>query len=227
MTKAEMRSIPYSTLVSWNDACFSGMIGFDSDDPLLSRIDFHRKFMAVAVLSDISKCLWHVYVTYAQLLSKIRGYKALVKQNLSHIVACIERISPVVGVRRACKAFRISVQKFYRARRSVPCSLSALNLCKRLSPMQLSLLEKNIIARYLHEERLLHWPLIARYFQMLRDGAAFLGKQTFYNYAKVLGYPSVRVRKPKQKIGIRASRSGELHAFLFLIYLFTCRIFAE
>ncbi|TGN02620.1 hypothetical protein EHR03_12285, partial [Leptospira mayottensis] len=57
------------------------------------------------------------------------------------IVSIVTRISPLIGIKAACKLLKISSQRFYRWKNEIHCFTSTFNLCRKLHPN--NLLTKN------------------------------------------------------------------------------------
>lgn len=218
MMEPEMRLVPSSTLRYWNKIEFSSMIGFDGNDPLMENLDFHKMFLTKTSLVKTAKCLWWLYTTYSGILEKTRSWKKTLRKHRQMVIQCIQRIAPALGHERACRLLKISYQQFFRWKHSVVCNESLLKVCKKNSPQQLSASEQQSIEKYLSDTRFMNWSLLARYYQMLHDKAAFMGLQTFYHYAGRLNVSRILPKKKKPCKGIRSSRPFELLHMDTMIY---------
>ncbi|MBI2967248.1 MAG: DDE-type integrase/transposase/recombinase [Bacteroidetes bacterium] len=210
LSESEMRIVPPSTLRYWDSINFSAMVGFDSNDPFMENLDFHKAFFAKTSLIKIAKCLWWVYITYSRLMEKMRGWKKRLREQQELIMQCVQHIAPTLGYERACRMLKISYQQFFRWKHSLPCNESLLRQCRKISPQQLTAVEQQAAEKYLFDEHFEQWPLVARYYRMLRDNRAFMGLQTFYRYASRMKISHILPKKKRRLTGIRSSRPFEL-----------------
>ena len=181
------------------------LIGYEENDPLLADLDFHRKFLKVESLKNIARCIWFVYRCLSQILSTAKRKRTLLRQHKEKLVQVIERISPMLGVKRACRLMMTSAQQFYKWKREKSCAASISRLCVSRFPNQLSPSEIIIVKHHLRDPAAQHWRLIWIYYKMMRDGAAFMGKETFYRCARALGISRQSKRKQKPRTGIRST----------------------
>lgn len=110
---------------------------------------------------------------------------------------------------------QISTSFYRRLSKIKKCSFSFTNLCRVKHPYQLLEKSVSVIKDYAHREEYLHWPLSSVFHQILRDGAAYFCKSTFYKYVQLLGIVRCKPshRRTNQKTGIRALKCLQiLHA---------------
>ncbi|MBI2967021.1 MAG: DDE-type integrase/transposase/recombinase [Bacteroidetes bacterium] len=207
LPESEMNFVPPSTLRYWNGIDFSVMIGFDSNDPFMENLDFHKAFLAKTSLIKIAKCLWWLYITYSSTLEKLRGWKKKMREQKEMIMQCVQRIAPTLGYERACRMLKISYQQFFRWKQAIACNKSLFQLCKRITPQQLAMSEQETVEKYLSDN---YSSLLHRYYKMMRDGAAYMGLQTFYRYARRLNVTRNLLKKKRARTGIRSSCPFEL-----------------
>ncbi|XDD49569.1 DDE-type integrase/transposase/recombinase [Leptospira sp. WS92.C1] len=205
LSKKERSNIPNSTYSDWKRRDLSLMIGFTEDDPIHFKDEIYRKISESKTFRKTLSALLLVFQFYFSITENIRGKRRIWNEQKKNIVSIITRILPLIGTKAACKLLKISTQRFYRWKNEVQCFTSTFNLCRKLHPKQLTSKEQTVIARYLKKPELQHWPLRSIFYQMLNDTKAFMNLSTFYKYAKALRPDFKRFRKPKQRIGIRAS----------------------
>jgi len=117
----------------------------------------------------------------------------------------------VMGLKHACKLFKISENQFYAWKRKVTCILSPLSKCLKQSPLNIAPSELKMIKQFVQNEKYKYSPLVAVYYEMMRNERAFMSLTTFYKYAKLFDIVSCRkLFKAKQKTGIRATKPKEI-----------------
>jgi hypothetical protein len=204
LSPEEKRSIPRSTKHEWNKRNLSNIIGFNPDEPFMANAQDLHRISEIPALLNTNKALLQIIDFYKSVIDNIRSHKRIWKQHKESILNLAEVIRPVLNTDTACNLLRITVQKFHRWKREVICTSSAFGLCRKLHPGQLTNDEQKTVELYLNKPELVYFPLINIYHNMLRDGAAYMAKETFYAYSKVFFSNRVVIRKEKQHIGIRA-----------------------
>jgi putative transposase len=200
----ELRIIPRSTRHEWKNRSLDKIIGFNPDEPFMANAQDLNRISEIPVLLDANKALLQIIDFYKSVINNIHSHKRIWKQHKDSILNLAEVIRPVLNTDTACNLLRISVQKFHRWRREVICTSSAFGLCRKLHPGQLTNDEQKTVEIYLNKPEFSYFPLINIYHNMLRDGAAYMAKETFYAYSKVFFSNRIVIRKEKQHIGIRA-----------------------
>lgn len=205
LSKKERSIIPNSTFSDWKKRNLSLVVGFTEDDPVHFKDDVYRKISESKTFKKTLSALLLVFQFYFSLTENMRGKRRIWNEQKKNIVSIVSRISPLIGIKAACKLLKISSQRFYRWKNEIHCFSSTFNLCRKLHPKQLTSKEQTIIAKYLKKPELQYWPLRSVFYQMLNDSQAFMNLSTFYKYARALRPDFKRFQKPKQRIGIRAS----------------------
>jgi putative transposase len=79
-------------------------------------------------------------------------------------------------------------------------------------PNQLLQKQVTVIKEYTSKAEYLHWPLSSVFYQILRDGATYFSKSTFYKYVRLLNIKRHKpvCRRTNHKKGIRALKCLEL-----------------
>jgi len=139
----------------------------------------------------------------------MKNYKTVLKNNASAVVHAIDYLSREIRVDKVCHFFRINTQQYYRWKNKINCTASALNLCYRTHPHQLTIAERSSI------EEVLHDPLNERkkkatiWYKSMRNSKLYCSLHTFYKYARLL-FNNIKKRKSiKLKIVLNASRVFE------------------
>jgi len=146
-----LRSIPSSTLCDWRKRDITGIVGFNPDDPWLRELDVIGKFHRRRFLKRVVIALVRVSDFHAALLDGLRGHKRELRERREQIVALVSRIAPVIRLDRACRLMRITVQRYYRWKSEIACSTSAIGLCRKLHPGQLTQDEQRTVAEYVRK----------------------------------------------------------------------------
>ena len=96
-----------------------------------------------------------------------------------------------------------------------PCKTSVLELCRRIYPIQLSKMETFQLTSLLTDSAFRYWPVCSIVHYARRNNILRISLSTWYNYISKLGIKRpILPRKPRYKIGIRASRPHEIwHAY--------------
>ncbi|EHQ04831.1 hypothetical protein [Leptonema illini] len=204
LTREEEKIIPRSTFHEWKHKDLSGTVGFDPDEPFLTNIDTLHRISENSALLKTNEAILRVIDFYRTVLDSVRGNRRIWKENRIEIVNLIASIKDDIGFNRACQMLRISTQKYYRWMRQ-SCTSSAIGLCRRLHPAQLTHQEQKVLKDYVTDGRFRFWSLTGIYYRMMTDGKAFMSKNTFFSYARAFQKERHRFRKQARRIGIRAT----------------------
>ena len=212
LDNAIKKNIPKNTLYYWknSDRKITGSEIFFSDE----KTELIKTFLSNQTLLNAAKGLYFIYCTWVSITNNIRGMKTQLRKNMEIIIRTIEDVEPLIGLKRACKWLKISLQQFYRWKRKINCSLSPLDECHKRNPLGISPSELEEVKTVVQNEQYKDYPISAIYYEMMRQGRAFMSLNTFYKYAKLFdNVPNRKLFKTKQKIGIRASKPKEvIHA---------------
>jgi len=128
LDKRERQKIPKSTLYSWKNRDFSKLVcseGAFSDE----KIETVKTFLTNQSLLRAAKGLFFIYSAWVSIMANVRGIKGLLRKNMDMIVKTIDYAVPLMGLKHACKLFRISQNQFYAWKRKVYCDYSPLKQC--------------------------------------------------------------------------------------------------
>ena len=209
LDKDVCKTIPKSTLYSWKNRDFNKFIGSEisfSDE----KIEMIKTFLSNQTLLKAAKGLYFVYSTWISITENLRGMKTTLRKNKGKIVQTIESIIPLLGLKHACKLFKISQNQFYTWSWKVNCSLSPLEKCHKQHPQNITPNELQTLKTFVQNENYKHFPLVAIYYKMMRKEKAFMSLTSFYKYAKCFDTENRKLFKPKQKTGIRATKPKEI-----------------
>jgi putative transposase len=152
--------------------------------------------------------------------------KMILKNKLSpqckkDIITNIEKIKEHTTLQKACSYFSISTRQYHAWKNNIGCHQSAIKLCRKKFPNQLTIYETGLIKKYMEDVRYLQWSRISVYWQLCKQEGHLFAKSTFYKYCKTLGYGRrTGFRKcKKNSTGIKAHAVGEIiHADITELY---------
>lgn len=177
-------TIPRSTLAAWKNQDLSKIIGCEKspdDAVLIKRIAKHGKMKKAA------KALFILSDTLTSLLQNTENKAELINSNKELILNTIQKVKPILGVKRALRMLEISSSKMYYWLEKKKHKESIFQLCQSKHPNQLLTSEVNMIKKYLLDEQFKNWSTLSVYYQAMRDKAVYMGIGTWYKYANRLG----------------------------------------
>lgn len=195
--------IPSSTLHYWRKTNYSNLIGAQyscldngTNLAIVKLIVNHNK------LRRITKGLYYLMQGFLSINDKVQFINQSVKQE---IAKSIEICSPYLGLTRCLKLWQVSNSQFYYWKSLAVCHKSLFSKCLKIHPNQLTNNEISTIRNYLRAEGYANWSAASIYHKIIRDNAAYFSKATFYKYLNQLGIIRMKLTKPKQKDGLKAS----------------------
>jgi hypothetical protein len=209
LSKEHSKTIPKSTRHSWKNKDFSKIIGAEiifSDE----KIELIRTFLSNQTLLKAAKGLFFIFSVWVSITNNIRGMKTAFRKNKETIIKTIDYVIPLLGLKHACKLFKISENQFYAWKRKVTCLLSPLDKCLKTNAQNISPSELQTVKTFVQNDFYKDYPLVAIYYEMMRKEKAFMSLTTFYKYAKIFDPINRRIFKAKQKTGIRAAKPKEI-----------------
>ena len=126
----EMKStIPRSTLANWKKKDTSEIIGCDhvsdNDVSTLKTIAKSRKLLKVA------KALYYLFKTISILVRQAENKATLLRKNKSLILYTIDKVKPVLGLKRIIEAIGLSQAKLYYWLEKSTCSRSVFSIMSK------------------------------------------------------------------------------------------------
>lgn len=126
------RNIPSSTLHNWKRKDFSSLVGSEYVSDFDQNLQMIKDFLSKKALLKAAKAVYLVYCSYVKLFDVVKIKKKIFHQSKEVITHTIDRITDTLGFERALKAFGLSCQQFYAWKRTIKCSVSQINLCRKL-----------------------------------------------------------------------------------------------
>jgi len=210
LNKDIYKDIPKSTRYIWKNKDFSKIVGFDmvfSDE----KLELLKTFLSNQTLLKAAKGLFFIFSYWMSIVANIREMNSLLRKNMESIIKTIDLATPLMGLKHACKLFKISENQFYAWKRKVACLLSPVDKCFKQNPSNIAPSELKVIKQFVQNEQYKDYPLVGIYYKMMRSEKAFMSLTSFYKYAKLFDNSTDRkLFKAKQKTGIRAAKSKEI-----------------
>jgi len=210
LSKEISKNIPKSTLYSWKKKDYSKLVGGDIVFST-EKIELIKTFLANRTLLKAAKGLFFIYSTWISVTSNLQGIKSVLRKNKEVIIKTIDYAIPLMGLKHACKLFKISEHQFYAWKRKIYCAIAPFEECTKQSPLNIAPTELQTVKAFLEDDQYKNFPLVAVYYEMMRKGKAFMSLTTFYKYANYFDNVFNRkIFKPKQRTGIRATKPKEI-----------------
>jgi hypothetical protein len=208
--------IPRSTLCGWKTRDAGHIVGADPDHPFTPIANLALAAHSDAKLRKTLAAVWLVYRLLRATTVGLRGYNAALRERKGQVVELVRKVRPALGLTRVVRMLDISSTRFHAW--ADGCRDSPMGLCRRRHPGQLSAGEARAIVNAVKAPDRERWPRISVFYRMMEEGAAFMGRSTFYNYANELVPAPPRIRKERYRSGIRAERPFQiLHMDLTLL----------
>lgn len=137
-----------STLSTWKGKpeCIQHIIGMDN---FVCHDDFAKMIEDVMVKASVYRsfrAVWKIINTYTAILNAIDNKKEVFQANLPNILTTIVYLKKIIGIKRACKVFGISINQFnYWKKSFCSCSSSPLKLCRKTYNHQLACYKQLIV----------------------------------------------------------------------------------
>jgi putative transposase len=165
------------------------------------------------------------YVRVGKLLTTIAqslpAFHRKVKERSKQVVALIQRVRNIIGLKRALRFFDISASTFkqWSLQSMTACFQSSLGFCNRIYSNQLSRAEVLKIKEMLTDPVFQYWPISSIAYYALRNNILPLSLNTWYKYANKLGIVRARPhsRRKKNNESVRATAPNQIwHADITL-----------
>ncbi|MFM9840168.1 MAG: hypothetical protein ACKVOQ_18020 [Cyclobacteriaceae bacterium] len=151
---------------------------------------------------------------FTSIAHSLPAFHRKVKEHSKQVVALIQRVRNVIGLKRSLKFFDISVQTFrqWSLQSMTSCFKSAIGFCNRIYPNQLSRTEVLKIKEMLTDAQFQYWPISSIAYYALRNNILPLSLNTWYKYANKLGIVRSRPhsRRKKSNESVRATAPNQI-----------------
>jgi len=203
----EYQNIPASTIRNWKNRSLNRIHGFDKRCAPLT-IDYLKKEHNYQKLRKAGTALYFINKAIIEAVKDrpevYDNYK--LRQQL---ISIIDQYSVEIPKKKLMNWSGIKPQQFYAWRRRT-CKASLMEICRLRHPSQLTFYEVKTIESYLKSLLPELRTKSAVYGKMIRDGKAFMALKTFYNYSRLLGYKTNRLKKKRRSKGISADHPKQI-----------------
>jgi putative transposase len=177
-----LQQIPRSTQYDWNKKQGKSMFGNDWSDKNKERLKTLQLIHNNDSLLKINNALLKIIAIKKYTAKYALRIKDGIGKADATVLTHIKKAASILGLHTTLSYLQIT-PSFYRGLSKIKkCSFSILNLCRVKHPNQLLEKQVTVIKEYTSKEEYLHWPLSSVFHQILRDGAAYFSKSTFYKY---------------------------------------------
>jgi hypothetical protein len=216
LTPVEKASLPKSTHHGFVNDNYSDFVGNDKPSDMDERIEFVRKMARSKKVFKVYQAYNRIKNTIISIYSSIKNIRPHLSKYKEKIVRTILRVKSVLDLDRACRYFSISKSRFHSwlFQLSHICPSSIIHKCRRKWPNQLTEKEQNTMKSVFSDPFFKGWAIYQIAIHSLLNNLLSASANTWYKYINVLGIHLHRIRKAKQKTGIRSDRlNGLAHGY--------------
>ncbi len=172
-----------------------------------------------------SETLIRTYLKTTLALSAIfrrtKQLQSILSQNKDIFVKTLIRYQNAINIAYILRVLNLSPSVFYHWKNQVlyPCASSAMKLCRRIYPNQLTSKETTQLKSLLTSQALKYWPTSSIAHYARRNNILHISLSTWYSYIHKLGIKRpAQPKKPRYKIGIRATLPHQIwHADITIV----------
>ncbi len=205
-----------TTLWRWKQEPQNKYIGKE-----LSNIEVLEEFINISEAQKLMKSYLKVTYTLIYMLNIGKQIHYTLKQNRSIFIKTILKYKKNIDINLILRLCKIPLSVFYSWKNRVlmKCDTSALMICKKTYPNQLTSFEVSTMKNLLLDERFKFWPVCSIAYYALREKLLSVSLATWYLYRKKLGIARPIIPKKKKfSIGIRASLPNQIwHADITIV----------
>jgi len=205
--------IPKSNSNRWKKELNDKYLGCELTLFVKEEMELIQKLNSSLSAKKIIKAYFKLSNTFHYLVNTVTAFNKIVKKNKQLIVETIEQVKEDLPMEEVLHFFSMSRSTYQNYKNLVlnKCSYSYFDWCVQTYPNQLLKKEVEKIKTYFEDENYKYWSKISLYYLGLRNKDFACCKATFYKYANLLGYSSLRHLKTKQKYtALTTSKPNEL-----------------
>ena len=183
---------------------YSNLVGADVKDLqlILDRRYRHTKRVFMAMI--------RLQTTIIQIVGE-KHFRSSIRSCRDTFVKVMSQVGETLGGSElVCRVLGVPFGSFktWKRYQAYWCPTSALSLCFKRIPQQLSYGELSVLRKYLTDKRYLHWSAAAVWGYCYKTGKTAMARATWYQYARLLGLTQARraSRTRKKKPSLRALR---------------------
>ena len=208
--------IDRSTLWRWKHENEDKYLGYE-----LSNIQALHNFLKRRESDTMIKSYLKITLALSSMYKGTSMLQRCLRENKKLFVNTLLRYSKIVKVSFILRILNLSSSTFHHWKNQVqyPCKTSALQLCRKIYPNQLTELETIHLKFLLTDLAFKYWPISSIAHYARRNNILHISLATWYNYIHKLGIKRPAIpRKPRYKIGIRADIPHQIwHADITIV----------
>jgi putative transposase len=209
LTLNEIEKIPSSTKHEWNRRDLTKQFGCDWVNENKNNFETLQQILPYQKLLKINRAFLKIIAVSKAI------HNTSSKFNKQNILLNIQKINPILGVKKTLKYLDISYNQYRGLNRKNECPISKTNECLIKHPTQFQTTEHDIVKQYCENETFKNWPLISIWHKIKIDAKAFFSRSMFYKSVNAQGLKKNKVNSKRKNncTGIRATKPLEiLHA---------------
>lgn len=206
-----LKSIPRTNLHRWKNDFYDRYVGSDINDIAKEHAD------TIRTVSQFPKML----TAYAQLVKTLlliasfsEEFNRTIRNNKDKVMNAIINAKELIPISKAVEVFNISKATFHSWVMDVKlkCKSSALGLCNKVYPSQITPNEVKMIKDALRNPKTLHWSIRSIYLNGINNGWFSVSENTIYKVNKFFNIRDTAKRKRKKRFkkGIRANWPNQI-----------------
>lgn len=208
--------IDRSTIWRWKLENEDKYLGYE-----LSNIQTLQQFLERRESDTLIRTYLKVALALSAIFRMTNQLHRYLNQNKDILVKTLLHYKGTIRISFILRLLNLSTSTFHHWKNQVlyPCNTSALTMCRRIYPNQLTEMETSQLKFLLTNPAFKYWPVcsIAHYAQ--RNNILYISLSTWYNYIHKLGIKRPTLpKKPNYKTGIRANQPHQIwHADITIV----------
>ncbi|MFH0756279.1 MAG: integrase core domain-containing protein [Bacteroidota bacterium] len=209
-------NIDRSTIWRWKHENEDKYLGYE-----LTNVQALQQFLERRESDTLIRAYLKVTLALSTIFFKTNQIQKYLNQSKDILVKTLLRYRKVVNIGFILRLLNLSTATYHNWKNQVlyPCQSSALKLCRRIYPNQLTEKETAQLKSLLTDSAFKYWPVCSIAHYARRNNILHISLSTWYNCIYKLGIkrPTLR-KKPRNKTGIRARRPHEIwHADITVV----------
>lgn len=187
--------------------------GCELSEFINQEVDLIKRFNQSAKIKTIIEYYFKLSDTLIHIMSNVKGFKYLIKNNMELVVNSVESVKHSVPINKALEIFDISRSSFenYKTILVQKCEASYYKWCTRKMPNQLLANEERTIKNYMNHDTYRFWSKSSIYLKAIRDNNLYCGLSTFYKYCNILSFTGTNImKKPNNYNPLKTTKPNEV-----------------
>jgi hypothetical protein len=209
--EALRQAIPASTASTWRNTAFS-YTGSECREIFDESLEFHELFHDHQRLKRVLTTIARAWIQLDGLLKPVFRKSKVFR---SKILDEIQRLTTVISEPIALKltGWTKAGFNYHIERVRHRCMDSAVQLCRRLHPRQLSVREVTKMTELLKGEAMKCWPVASIAWYAKRNGLVIASLSTWYKYSRRLGIVRETTRHKHKYEGLKSTAPNQYLSF--------------